>query len=69
MMSFRLGNPIANAAAYGATWAVLGLGLGIAINMLVGHKAFDYAIVHAAPGAVVVGFMLAFTNHQQATRG
>jgi L-asparagine transporter-like permease len=68
MMSFRLGSPIANAVAYGAVWALLGLVLGVAINMLVGHKVFDYALSHAVPGAVAVGCVLAFTNYQQATR-
>ncbi len=67
-MSFRFGNPIANAAAYGAVWAVIGLGLGVAVNMLVGHRTLDYAISHSLVSALLVGAFLAYTNYQQATR-
>jgi hypothetical protein len=68
MMSFRFGSPIANAAAYGAVWAVIGLALGVAINMLIGHRTFDYAISHVLLSALLVGAFLAYTNYQQAAR-
>ena len=68
MMAFRLGSPLLNAAAYGAVWALIGLALGVAINMLVGHRPLSYAVSHALLSAVAVGFVLAFTNYQQATR-
>jgi hypothetical protein len=68
MMSFRLGSPVANAAAYGAVWAAIALGLGVAINVLLGHRSVSFAISHALLSAIAVGFVLAFTNYQQATR-